>query len=83
MLDVEVVGAIVPQANMPSTCTQHRYAGFLNAITTAVHDTNQQALSYFHQLGGPESSWTTQAMTAMDDAFQAAAPWVSPSVSLG
>ena len=45
----------------------------MNAITTAVHDTTNKPSVISISWGGPESSWTTQAMTAMDDAFQAAA----------
>ena len=73
MLDVEVVGAIVPQANIAVYFAPNTDAGFLNAITTAVHDTTNKPSVISISWGGPESSWTTQAMTAMDDAFQAAA----------
>ena len=73
MLDVEVVGAIVPQANVAVYFAPNTDAGFLNAITTAVHDTTNKPSVISISWGGPESSWTTQAMTAMDDAFQAAA----------
>src|SRR6202011_1072179 len=48
-------------------------AGFLDAITTAIHDTTHKPSVISISWGGPESSWTAQAMTAMDDAFQAAA----------
>jgi kumamolisin len=48
-------------------------AGFLDAITTAIHDTTNQPSVISISWGGPESTWTAQAMTAMDEAFQAAA----------
>ncbi|HYB76700.1 MAG TPA: S53 family peptidase, partial [Candidatus Bathyarchaeia archaeon] len=48
-------------------------AGFLDAITTAIHDKTNQPTVLSISWGGPESSWTSQAMTAMDEAFQAAA----------
>ena len=73
MLDVEVVGAIVPQAKIAVYFAPNTDAGFLDAITTAVHDTANRPSVISISWGGPESSWTTQAMTAMDDAFQAAA----------
>jgi kumamolisin len=73
MLDVEVIGAIVPQANVAVYFAPNTDAGFLNAITTAVHDTTNKPSVISISWGGPESSWTAQAMTAMDDAFQAAA----------
>ena len=73
MLDVEVVGAIAPGANIVVYFAPNTDAGFLDAITTAVHDTTHKPSVLSISWGGPESSWTAQAMTAMDDAFQAAA----------
>jgi kumamolisin len=73
MLDVEVVGAIAPQANIVVYFAPNTDAGFLDAITTAIHDTTHKPSVISISWGGPESSWTAQAMTAMDDAFQAAA----------
>jgi len=73
MLDVEVVGAIAPQAHIAVYFSPNTDAGFLDAITTAVHDTKNRPSIISISWGGPESSWTLQAMTAMDAAFQAAA----------
>jgi kumamolisin len=73
MLDIEVVGAIVPQAAVAVYFAPNTDAGFLDAITTAIHDTTNKPQVLSISWGGPESTWTTQAMTAMDDAFQAAA----------
>ncbi len=73
MLDIEVVGAIVPQATIAVYFAPNTDAGFLDAITTAIHDTSNKPSIISISWGGPESSWTSQAMTAMDDAFQAAA----------
>jgi kumamolisin len=73
MLDVEVIGAIAPQANVVVYFAPNTDAGFLDAITTAIHDTTHKPSVISISWGGPESSWTAQAMTAMDDAFQAAA----------
>ncbi len=73
MLDIEVVGAIAPQAKIAVYFAPNTDAGFLDAITTAIHDTTHQPSVISISWGGPESSWTSQAMTAMDDAFQAAA----------
>jgi kumamolisin len=73
MLDVEVVGAIAPGANIVVYFAPNTDAGFLDAITTAIHDTTHKPSVISISWGGPESSWTAQAMTAMDDAFQAAA----------
>jgi kumamolisin len=73
MLDIEVVGSIAPEAKIAVYFAPNTDAGFLDAITTAVHDTANQPSVISISWGGPESSWTSQAMTAMDAAFQAAA----------
>ena len=73
MLDIEVVGAIAPQAKIAVYFSPNTDAGFLDAITTAIHDTTNKPSIISISWGGPESSWTSQAMTAMDSAFQAAA----------
>ena len=68
-----MVGAIAPQANIVVYFAPNTDAGFLDAITTAIHDTTHKPSVISISWGGPEVSWTAQAMTAMDDAFQAAA----------
>jgi kumamolisin len=73
MLDIEMVGAIAPQANIAVYFAPNTDAGFLDAITTAIHDTTHKPSVISISWGGPESSWTAQAMTSMDEAFQAAA----------
>jgi kumamolisin len=73
MLDIEVVGAVVPQANIAVYFAPNTDAGFLDAITTAVHDTTNKPSVISISWGGPESSWTEQSTTTFDSAFQAAA----------
>lgn len=73
MLDIEVCGAIAPGANIVVYFAPNTDAGFLDAITTAIHDTTHKPTVISISWGGPESSWTQQAMTAYDEAFQAAA----------
>jgi kumamolisin len=73
MLDIEVVGAIAPAAKIVVYFAENTDAGFLNAITTAVHDSTNNPSVVSISWGGPESSWTQQAMTSMDEAFQSAA----------
>ena len=73
MLDIEVVGAIAPAAKIAVYFAPNTDAGFLDAITTAIHDTTNKPSVISISWGGPESSWTQQAMTAFDSAFQAAA----------
>jgi kumamolisin len=73
MLDIEVVGSIAPAATVVVYFSPNTDAGFLDAVTTAVHDTTYKPSVISISWGGAESTWTAQAMTAMDDAFQAAA----------
>ena len=73
MLDIEVSGAVAPGAKIVAYFADNTDAGFLNAITTAVHDSTNNPSIVSISWGGPESSWTQQAMTSMDEAFQAAA----------
>lgn len=73
MLDLEVVGAIAPGARIAVYFAPNTDAGFLDAVTTAVHDTVHKPSVISISWGGSESTWTDQAMTAMDGAFQAAA----------
>jgi kumamolisin len=73
MLDIEVCGAVAPGANIVVYFAENTDAGFLNAITTAVHDTANNPSVISISWGGPESSWTQAAMTSMDEGFQSAA----------
>ncbi len=73
MLDIEVAGAIAPGAKLVVYFAPNTDAGFLDAITTAVHDATNKPSVISISWGGPEASWTQQAMTAFDQAFQAAA----------
>lgn len=73
MLDIEVAGAIAPGAAIAVYFAPNTDAGFLDAVTTAIHDEVRKPSVVSISWGGPESTWTQQAMTAMDQAFQSAA----------
>jgi kumamolisin len=73
MLDIEVAGAIAPKAKFAVYFAPNTDAGFLDAITTAIHDKTNAPGIISISWGGPESSWTQQALTAFDQAFQDAA----------
>jgi kumamolisin len=73
MLDIEVAGAVAPKATIVVYFTSNTDAGFLNAITTAMHDTVNTPSIISISWGGPEDSWSTQSLTAFDAAFQQAA----------
>ena len=73
MLDIEVAGAIAPASQIVVYFAPNTDQGFLDAITTAIHDTKHKPTVISISWGGPESSWTQQSLTAYDQAFQAAA----------
>ena len=73
MLDIEVAGAIAPAAKIVVYFAPNTDRGFLDAITTAVHDSTNQPSAISISWGSAESQWTSQALTNFDEAFQAAA----------
>lgn len=73
MLDIEIVGSIAPKAAIAVYFAPNTDAGFVDAITSAIHDGDRKPSVISISWGAAESSWTQQSMTAMDDAFQAAA----------
>ena len=73
MLDIEVAGAIAPAAKIVVYFAPNTDQGFLDAITTAVHDSTNQPSVISISWGSPESQWTAQSLTNYDEAFQAAA----------
>jgi len=73
MLDIEVVGAVAPGANMAVYFAPNTDQGFTDAITTAINDTTNNPSVISISWGGPEFHWTDQAMTTMDNALQSAA----------
>lgn len=72
-LDIEVAASVAPGVHTVVYFAPNTDAGFLDAITTAIHDTTNQPSVLSISWGGAESSWTTQAMHAMNAAFQDAA----------
>jgi kumamolisin len=73
MLDIEISGAIAPAAKIVVYFAANTDQGFLDAITTAAHDTTNQPSVISISWGSAESNWTAQALTNFDEAFQAAA----------
>ena len=73
MLDIEVAGSVAPGAKIAVYFAPNTDQGFIDAITTAVHDTTNDPSVISISWGGPESSWTQQSLTALDAACQSAA----------
>ena len=73
MLDIEVAAAVAPEAKVVVYFAPNTDQGFIDAITTAVHDTTNNPSVISISWGGPESTWTQQSLTALDAACQSAA----------
>lgn len=72
-LDIQVAGAIAPGARIAVYFAPNTDQGFIDAITTAVHDTTNKPSVLSISWGGPETSWAQASVTALDDACQSAA----------
>jgi kumamolisin len=72
-LDIEVAGAIAPGAEIAAYFAPNTDQGFIDAVTTAVHDANLKPSIISICWGGPESSWTEQSRDAPNTACQDAA----------
>jgi kumamolisin len=64
---------VAPAATIAVYFAPNTDAGFIDAVTSAIHDTTNKPSVISISWGSAESTWTAQAMTALDDAFQAAA----------
>ncbi len=72
-LDIEVVGSVAPNARIVVYFAPNTDRGFLDGISAALHDTTHRPSILSISWGGPESSWTAQARTAIDTACEDAA----------
>jgi kumamolisin len=74
MLDIEVAGAVAPKARLVVYFAPNTAKGFVDAVTTAIHDTTNRPSVISISWGGPEVlAWSQQTMQAMDAAFQSGA----------
>ena len=64
MLDIEVAGSVAPGAKFVVYFSPNTDQGFIDAVSTAVHDTTNKPSVVSISWGGPEDSWTQQARTA-------------------
>jgi len=73
-LDIEVAGSIAPGANIAVYFTTNTTQGFLDALTTALHDTaNGPPTVISISWGSAEANYTAQSLSAFDEACQSAA----------
>jgi kumamolisin len=72
MLDIEVTGAVAPAARQTIYFAPNTSRGFIDAVTTAVHDSSRRPSVISISWGAAESFWTAQTREALDSEFQAA-----------
>ena len=73
MLDIEVAASVAPGAKVAVYFAPNTSRGFIDAVTTAVHDAANKPTVISISWGGPESTWSLQTMKALDAACQSAA----------
>jgi kumamolisin len=73
MLDIEVIGALAPAANIAVYFAPNTDQGFYEAISQAAHDTARHTTVMSISWGGPEDGWTAAARAAMESALEDAA----------
>jgi kumamolisin len=83
LLDIEVVGALAPKADILVYFAPNTDAGFVDAVTRAAHaNPTPDAISI--SWGESEDSWTAQARSALDQALvDAAALGVTVTAAAG
>jgi len=82
-LDIEVIGALAPKADIVVYFAPNTDAGFLDAISDAAH-ASPAPVALSISWGQSEDAWTVQARTAFDQALaDAAALGVTVTVAAG
>lgn len=71
-LDIEVAGSVAPGAKIAVYFAPNTDQGFIDAITTAVHDTANAPSVISISWGGAEDTWAQSSITSLDDACQSA-----------
>jgi kumamolisin len=70
MLDIEVAGAIAPQATIAAYFAPNTDRGFIDALLAAMHDKTHRPSVVSISWGSPESGWTQQATNGLNQALQ-------------
>ena len=71
-LDIEVAGAVAPKASFVVYFAPNTDQGFIDAISDAIN-AKPTPIAVSISWGGPESSWTAQSMSGMNQAIADAA----------
>ncbi len=84
MLDIEVLGSVAPGAKIVVYFAPNTDQGFIDALSTAVHDATNKPSVVSISWGGPEDSWTEQARTQMEQILtEGASAGVTVTVASG
>jgi kumamolisin len=84
MLDIEVLGSVAPGGKIVVYFAPNTDQGFIDALSTAVHDATNKPSVVSISWGGPEDSWTQQARTQMEQILtEGAAAGVTVTVASG
>jgi kumamolisin len=84
MLDIEVLGSVAAGAKIFVYFAPNTDQGFIDALSTAVHDATNKPSVVSISWGGPEDSWTAQARTQMEQILtEGAAAGVTVTVASG
>jgi kumamolisin len=73
MLDVEVSGGVAPGITVALYFAPNTDQGFIEAVSTAIHDTANKPAVVSISWGGPESTWAQQSVTAFNQTLADAA----------
>ena len=73
MLDLAIAAVLAPAAKIVIYFAPNTARGFVDAVSTAVHDRLHRPTILSISWGAPEKTWAHQAMRAVDEAFQEAA----------
>ena len=73
MLDIEMIGSIAPKASIYVYFAPNTDAGFVDAVSAAVNDAQHKPSIISISWGEAESAWTSQGISALEQAFQDAA----------
>jgi kumamolisin len=69
-LDIEMAGAIAPGAQLVVYFAPNTDQGFLDALTTAIHDSTNHPNVLSISWGGPEETWTEQSMSVFNQSCE-------------
>ena len=72
MLDIEVAGSVANEAVLAVYFCPNSEQGFLDAITTAIHDTSNNPSVISISWGAAEVNWSKQALDNYNEAFKSA-----------